>query len=96
MIMRASPRRDPSRPHLADRLGQAHENRLADDEMPDIEFHEFRHGRELFGRFEIEAMARMHFKPDGGPKRGASLKALEFRLAFAASPASTAWHQVPV
>src|SRR5208282_2846625 len=57
--------------HLSNRLLQAHEDRLADDEMPDIQLAHLRQGGKMRGGFVIEAVACVHldarlFREPGG------------------------------
>src|SRR3546814_19525709 len=65
-----------------DRLLQAAEDRLTNQEMPDIEFGKLRNGGDGSDIVECEAMARMRFYAVFRRSRGGIGKATQLRAAF--------------
>ena len=54
------------RAHAPDGSVEAGEDRLADEEMPDVEFADFRNGGDGLDRVEAETVSGMHFETELG------------------------------
>ena len=71
------------RAHEFDGLGQALEHRLADQEMPDIEFDDLRQRRDGLGARIVEAVAGMHFQAEALRQQRAGADQLPFGIGLA-------------
>src|ERR1700749_3414216 len=65
------------RAHRLYRIRKTREDRLADQEVPDIELGDFGQRRDAFGGDEIEAVAGMDFEAEAFRHRGAADDAVE-------------------
>src|SRR4051812_44940180 len=71
MIMNRRSRRLPARvpaihrgAHCVNGVGEPAEDRLADQEVPDVEFDDLGQGRDDLSGLKIEAVPGMHFQPE--------------------------------
>ena len=88
--------RDPSpRAFSSRRFVKPDEDRVADHEVADIEFDDFRQRRDRLRGHVIEPVAGVDFKPACCARRAAR-DALEFRCAARRVAVVTASHQAPV